>query len=328
VIAVSTLAWSLLVWSDLQWIAPAECPSEAEVAVLVDAELRAIAGETRKAVRVEARASPSEVGVRLEVRVETGRDIAIRVVDLQTCAESASAVALIVSLVLGEAAREPPHPFAEPAVVPPPPPRATPEPAPERPQPATSPMGPPLVDAPELPPPTRLVLRPRLALVVSGAARLGLLNRPTGTLGVSVGALWRWVRIDVGFDYGVRARVESTTVGGSGAFVSTYAARVRVGPTFPLGPVAIPMLAQVEAGAIEAAPYGVLNGHAELAPWCTVGVGTGIQWPIRPYLALTLGAEVSAAVVRNTFVLGESTALLRLSPWGGAVRLDLEARFF
>jgi hypothetical protein len=126
----------------LQWIAPAGCPTNAEVVASVERILGGSAGGTRQAVT--ARAVVSKLGSsrwRVRLTTQVGASTGERTVDADSCRAVADAAALILALAVNpESAAPPPAPIPAPVPAPVPVPvPAGPVPLRPQPQPGTSP---------------------------------------------------------------------------------------------------------------------------------------------------------------------------------------------
>jgi hypothetical protein len=296
----------------VRWIAPAECPTEAEVR----AEARAIQGGATPAGQVDARAVVTSSGSRwhVDLTVVAEHGSGERSFDASSCRELANAVALIVAL----RADSTQPPLSEKRT------SAKPQEEPT----ATPPSG--LLGAER---PTQVPPRggdgPRLSIATGGVLDVGLLPRPGAGGTVAVGVLLGRARIEAHASLlaSQRARdparqaqgvdVEALGAGARGCFALLPTEGVTVAPCLGVG---------VER--LASTGFGGDSTFARESAWLSAEAGGLGTWAIGRFFALRAGAGLVLPTARPKFVVlapDGSVADVLHKPAATTVRLELGA---
>ncbi len=311
---------------DVQWSAPAGCPDADDV----EAELRrltndAVVVESGAPVSVTAIVTESELGFRLELRIERHGAVETQTLNAKTCATLARAVALVAGVDL---VAEP-----EPLQVAPPPPTPVPPPAPHH------PSSPPVATQPpparsESPPPESpaSTTSPRrtwqvLASVGAGPS-LGFVPRITAALGGSLGVQrGPWQVAVHGFHHFVArdevvppAQLAGSLTGGGvrGCWVPRIA------------PLEFPLCAGAGLGSLRTEPSAdVQPRRVNRDLWVGASLDASLVWVLVPRLALFVRAMGAASLRRPAVhwnVEGTQRLVFRVAPVVGSLVLGPQLR--
>lgn len=346
----------------LEWSAPAACPSRAAVlemaAKLLGRPLGAAPATTQ--VRARVRAAAGAFALTIETRSPSGTDR--RVLQDARCsvlAESAAVIAAtavdpsVGGLPAEEAGLIPPAPVLEdlPAgpgeAAPPdmspetgdpppfdlspgtgaPPPTSTSTPPPV--QPAIAPV---LVDeAPApTPPVTPARVGPRIGLRLGGLFDLGSAPGPTGGLALTLALFDRLWRAELTALWIAPRTTRPDPALELGAQVGVFAAGLRGCGVPRLRRLEVPVCGGVEAGVVRGRGVGAALGRAATddLPWLALTVGPGLTWAVRPRLALSLALDLVVPLFKPIFaVQGRADPLYSGAPAAGRATLGLEWRF-
>lgn len=290
---------------ELRWSAPPGCPSEAEVAALLEQEGGADADvETSAVVRENDDGTWS---VAIEIR--RGEDVLERTIALDSCAAAAEAVALVYALALEQ--REDAVPEVEPEPV-------VPEVAAR-----DEPPPPPRVEIDETPPPPpRSRPRPRFAFHFGGGGGVGTLPRGGGHVLAGFAIVWRWARLGVRVDHAI---VRSVDEQDATANVSSTTGGIDLAIPIPVGPIELLPAIDVRAGAVRARGDGAAGGAVEWVPWVLAGAGLSLAW-MPSWWGLRVGAELEVPFLRHTFTF-DTLVVARTQRVGGLFWAGPEFRF-
>jgi hypothetical protein len=305
----------------LEWHAPAGCPTAAEI----DARLRSLlpgdpAGEGVLVVRGEITASPSGVDL---VLVSTFRgQVERRELHAPDCRELGEATAVLLAVAL-EPTRTAEILEATPATVVPEAPRgagestavATDE---VRDEPAAT-----QASARDEPPPRRRARRPYGGAVrIAGGLDAGGLPPLTGAVELAFVLEWPRARMEV---HGAWLTPVLREIDGRGATFQLGAAGVSGCGRLFVRAVEFPLCAGIEAGALQARPDDLGSDAIERRPWvgAIAGVGVARAWgPVGVWAAV----QGIGRVVGAEFQL-EGQALLRQWPVTVRALLGIELRW-
>ena len=290
---------------ELRWSAPPGCPSEAEVAALLEQEGGADADvETSAVVRENDDGTWS---VAIEIR--RGEDVLERTIALDSCAAAAEAVALVYALALEQ--REDAVPEVEPEPV-------VPEVAAR-----DEPPPPPRVEIDETPPPPpRSRPRPRFAFHFGGGGGVGTLPRGGGHVLAGFAIVWRWARLGVRVDHAI---VRSVDEQDATANVSSTTGGIDLAIPIPVGPIELLPAIDVRAGAVRARGDGAAGGAVRWVPWVLAGAGLSLAW-MPSWWGLRVGAELEVPFLRHTFTF-DTLVVARTQRVGGLFWAGPEFRF-
>ncbi|MFV8754659.1 hypothetical protein ACNOYE_29280 [Nannocystaceae bacterium ST9] len=322
-----------VVWA-LDWQAPVECPTRADVVAGIREYLPEIdepaSGPGRAELRLDVEVTSERGSWTAFVRASGREGNDERRFSAPACGELADAVALIGALALdpvlvarrtqvvsaSELVNEPEGPIELPE-----PPEldveldeVEPEPEPLR--------GLSSIATPDPSPRARAV---ELGIGVQGLGGWGPIEAGFGGLAGSFAVFagrWRW-QLDGG---GVFPRTP-TLADGRGARIVGWWLGSRGCVVPRIGAVELPACAGVEAGQVRArgvAPTTHVRGGVQ--PWVALLVSPGLRWAVLDRLALTADATLLVSLVRGRFVIGDEP-LASVVPIGFRGALGLEVRF-
>lgn len=324
-------SWTILAISELpmRWTSPV-CPRPPELAATIEAELSGSSPNVVHAVDVDV--VRRDEGLLVDIAVTRGETVVRRAVPVATCDLVPEAVVLVVGLAAAdegnmlEATKQdaPPLPLAP--VVPEPPngdaewPTSAPRSGTE----ATRPAPP-----ERLQNPTRAIGRASLGLGFDAGLRVGFGGPPGASFLVALGPAWPRFFIDLGFRYDTPATFQSPRLDGAGMRVSWLLGSARVGFVIPLGRRwTLPLYVRCDAGVLRGASFGVSAARVVAVPWLTPGLGAAVRWQLRPRWALSFGAELSVAIFRHVFVVGDAgVSAGETEHLGGMVRVGVAFRW-
>lgn len=165
-----------------------------------------------------------------------------------------------------------------------------------------------------------------------GAVRLrggpdgGALPGVGADFGLVVGLLGKRWRVDL-TSLGRLPVRQPAAVEGVGARLAMWAVGARGCGVPRVGRLAVPLCAGAEVGQVLGRGYGAgAEGRAAL-PWAAATVSLGLLWEPRPWLALSLEAELALALVRHDWVIRGLPPVHRLGPAQIRGLVGLEFRF-
>jgi hypothetical protein len=286
---------------ELQWRAPAECPSAADVR----AELARI-----------ARARPGSVLTPLSADVEVQRRSSAYALTLQTvhagehgerqleatdCKTLLRTLTLILALSYGAGvemadetappAREQPSKAAQRAATEAAPPPSAAAPRPERAgaQPAAANTAPGARDG----------RNTELAVWLGGGVQLGLL--PTAALATTAGIEWRPGAWSLGLQLTAWPLASSTGIANVEARFDGLAGALQACRRLPLAPFTLGLCAGAQAAALRGRSVGATSDGSSVAPWYALLAATTLSWPRDSWLAGRLEAGLAGSLDRPLF---------------------------
>lgn len=253
---------------DLEWTAPAGCPSEDEVRGRIEALLTGPPrGEGVMKVAGSVREDPD--GFRLVLATDFDGRTEERELTAEACAELGEATAILLAFAL-EPELAASVSELEPATIPEPTPVKPTIPTSEHrePSPPSDEVETTPTSTPPTSPPTSLpitILRPSFFFRVGGAVELGALPRVSGGPRAALGVGWTRVRIDLHGAY-LAPRLEPAS--GPGAAYQAGMVGLRGCALPAIGEVVtLPVCAGLEAGAVRAATRGFEPPRTRHGPW-------------------------------------------------------------
>lgn len=154
-------------------------------------------------------------------------------------------------------------------------------------------------------------------LGAGGGVAGGVLPNPSGFVLVEGGVLGpRW-QVALRADYVVQRRTRLDLRPGAGGLLSSFGGGALAGPWFEVGPLELPLLAGVVAGAFRAEGFGSSSNETRSRLWVAALVDAGVRWAPLPRLAIDLRAELVVPFVRHTFTLGDPFVVARTGTVGG-----------
>lgn len=305
----------------LDWSAPEECPSAEEVLAMASRHSTIDA----QPIHADARVERTPDGYRLRLTIPRDGDAHVREVQAVSCQAVAEAAALLVSLAAEHGATPPEQgdglvPVPVPPDVPP-------------------------IDDP-LPPPTPAsnagvdtaasepVPAPRQEPAVSGFLRaegllqaLKLLPKAGPGAGLSAGIRGRRWRVEARGRYVFARPVDYPAPIRGGADVSLWTVGVAACYEPGVGRFSAPVCGGMAAGQMRAEGRDVSRPGGAAYPFAEATAGAALTFALVPRVALTVGAEGAASIVRPRYHIEDRPRLFRAGP--GSVRAlgGLEVRF-
>lgn len=309
----------------LDWSAPPECPDRAAFQRAIARRLTDpdAAAEARTA-RIAARVVRDGPRYTLHLRLAVGPRSETRELHDASCTALVDAAAVRVAAALAPSS----------ALVPTPPPAATPgpdDPAPDAPapdppdapdDPATpaTPLAPATprtpAPAPDEPTPQQpgapglaALLRPPGGLLrLHGGAELGALPGPTGALGLAGGLLWPRLRLEL---HGTFLAPRTASAPQGSIQVLLVGAALHACARLGRGALEVPLCLGVEAGAMRGAPRGLAGSTATNA-WLAAVLGAGVSWHVAGRLGVWAALQLVLAPVHPRFELRNSERAVTL----------------
>jgi hypothetical protein len=166
----------------------------------------------------------------------------------------------------------------------------------------------------------------RAAVRLRGGPDGGALPGVGADFGLVVGLLGKRWRVDL-TSLGRLPVRQPAAVEGVGARLAMWAVGARGCGVPRVGRLAVPLCAGAEVGQVLGRGYGAgAEGRAAL-PWAAATVSPGLLWEPRPWLALSLEAELALALVRHDWVIRGLPPVHRLGPAQIRGLVGLEFRF-
>lgn len=283
---------------DLEWSAPPQCPSQAQVLARIEGYLQD--APPRNTVRVEAVVTADKGGWVLSVATVGSDGVRQqRVVKDEDCEGLAEVVAVLTALAVSpEVEAEEPEPEPELEREPEPPlPRPEPQP-PQPPEPSPEPSQPP---EPEPPPPDATPKsdrpRPRVGVRVAGGAGLGWMP-PGGELGLAATLSRGWWATELEAQLGLPRPVRASP-GTVGADLVGWTIAGRGCGVVPLTRrLTLPLCAGLEAGQVRATPVGLENETPAAPVWIAALISPLLRIAVHPRVGLWLMPELQLGLVR------------------------------
>ncbi len=327
----------------LTWEAPSECPASEAVERAVDQALDiTVRSDQRFVIDTRVRVRQTDNGkLAMWLVMELDGTRGERRLEADTCDELVNAAAQIIAIAVDVQARNasrasdtsPPPPGDESAVVPTSPPPPVPEPvAPPVAQPgppAPSADGPPA--APSVPAPsTSPAPKVRLGARATAGAGFSVLPGPTFVAEVALGLSGRHFRGEAAGSYFAPREIETdATPRARGEFQLGTAMLRGCGVPPPVGPVAFPLCASVEVGAMRGKGVGTaIDEKVAHALFMAVRLGPAVAWSMTPRVGLWLAGEVMIPFLRPrpSFFTARQTDLFVVPDVGAIVSLGVEFR--
>jgi hypothetical protein len=307
----------------LDWHAPAECPSEVELAARVE-QLRGEHGASAATLDVRAFVTLLLDGrFRAELRLVQGGGERVRVLEAPTCRGLAEASAVVIALAMSPRAK-----LAE-AAPPPAPPALPAEPVP-LPEEEAPPSG--RADAERAPPTPHERHEPH-AFGIDASAGIATdfgATADTPALGATVLGRFRYEKlVSVGVRGSFFPARASTVPGqpneGARVFLAAFAPLVCAAP-FAL-PVELAACAELELGFLHAEGFGPPIHSQKSAWWVAPGAGLTAAFPKGTRLRSRLSADALFPTTRTEFVLRDIGVAHRLPVVAPRIALYLELAF-
>ncbi|MEM9462928.1 MAG: hypothetical protein AAGF11_52790 [Myxococcota bacterium] len=302
---------------ELQWIAPAHCPTEQEVAAQVEAWLaRAIA--PGPVVRAQATILPDDHGLVLQLRLETPDGTIEQSTASADCPPLAEATALQMAMAID------PEAVAAEAIA-----RAEAKAAAQAP-PAVEPS------VEEQTPPGRTTLDPtpppdpaqtRGAIWVEGSVGGGRVPRIDGRVGAGGSLLLPEIRVDLGAVYTIRQRRVHPDLESIALDLWQWGIVARGCGRPMLGPIELPVCGGAELGATVGRGDGVQRRRTARAVWLAALGSVGLSWSPWRWLAVGAAVQGYVALRRSPFTVDTLAPFFEPGVVGGAGLLRVEGRF-
>lgn len=312
---------------ELLWSAPAQCPAHAEARAAIERHLgRAIADELGRGVRVAVAVErDGDDAWRTTIGFDGPRGRTSRELVVATdCARAVDAAALVIAIAIDpslalvpeppvEPVPEPPPPAPDDAQDPPPPDDVPPEPA------ARGVIAPPPID--DAPRRNRSI---RGAVGLVAGPTFGDLPRTGGLVRLHGAVLSRRWRVELGATFS-----GAPTLATDGVRVSMQRVVGDVRGCATLGPrpwLELTGCGGVEAGVTFARADGLTTGQPRRDAWVGFLLAPRVGFVVRPRLALFVGGDVVAPLVRRDYLVLGIGRVHQTAPVTGAVVAGLEVR--
>lgn len=299
---------------ELRWEAPPDCPDRSKI----DADLARFLAHGSRAddgpVVIDAKVRRTGDKLELALSVHSSAGAIDKTMRADDCKVLASAVALVVAVLLDPAAVV--ETVERERVAPPPPPVVVAPPAP-----APAPVEP----APPPPKERRKlsiqgVARPFVAgsygpLPHFGVAVGGLLGVRIGPGRIEVHAIWEAPQTAHASGVDAGARLDLWAVGPRGC----YAPRWRT--------LEVPVCAGAEIGSMRGDGIGLSVSRRARATWAAVTGGAALLWVPLRWIAVGGGVDGVVALTRPSFVIDDVGTVHRPRPAGVRIHAGIEVRF-
>lgn len=295
---------------ELEWTAPAECPSADEVRANV-AQLLGGASASEP-VRAQVTVSREPAGFAAELVLVIGEQRSERRLVAAQCSALADAAAVVIAVTVdpvhavGAEMREEAAPLPEP---PSEPSLATADASPASAVAEPEPIAVPVVGVAPMPPPRRVVRRPGVYLRVFGGVDYGDAPKATGALGGAIGLFGHGWRAELDASGAFPRTTELTRAPGVRARLGRWSLAARGCGVPGRGRIEVPLCGAIEAGAISGEGRGetVDPQRRVLRPWIAAVLGPALAVRVVPRLAVLIGADVVVPLWRARFVIGDDT---------------------
>jgi hypothetical protein len=314
----------------VRWSAPPECPDRA---ALVQRIAALVPGATGRGVAVEIDLHREATGLRGSLVLRTPWGSTTRVLEAERCEAVLEATALLVAIAIEPLETERALAREHAAGVAPPTTREVPSPpSPRRrtaaPVAPTEPAGQPAMEPSEAPSPSPAPSRVVQGKVrVEGGAAAGLLPEPGTVVAVAAGVRYRLVRVGA---HGVLWPAQQALHPRDPTVAATLrlwaaGAHACSGPRW--GAVELPVCLGLDAGAMRGQGRGaLLRAEAAVRPFLALRLGPALAWSPVPAVALWLGVDVAATVVRPRFSIEDLGPIHSANWMSGRVFFAVEVR--
>lgn len=305
---------------DLQWTAPASCPTDPEV----EARVRDLVGpETGLAGDATANVVASGDRFAASITLRSDRGTSTRSFAADSCDALADAVALVIAVGLDPLAVSTVVRDVAPTIAPPSPL-----------EPVTTSIDEPEPTPPRVEPPPRTPQRRRPAIglrgFAHGTATLGIFTGVGGLAGGGLALTLDRARLELAGHHEVGRRFTHPSDADSGALIGASAGRLAACWTPSAARFIFPLCAGAEVGAITARGRGISRrGPAVRSVWASAVPHVRALWfPVRVF-GFGLVLEMPIALTRPVFVIEDVEGpIVDLGRIGARVGLVLEFVFF
>lgn len=279
---------------DLDWSAPPQCPSQAQVLTRIEGYLQD--APPGNSVRVEALVTAVEGGWELSVAtVDRDGVRQQRVVKDEDCEGLVEVVAVLTALAVSPEAEEPESRPEELAPRPVPESEEPEQPKPEPPPPESQEPKPQEPESRRQPKPERP--RPRVGIRVAGGAGLGWMPIG-GELGLAATLSRGWWAAELEAQLGLPRQVR-VSQGTAGADLLGWTIAGRGCGVVPVAPwLALPLCAGLEGGRVRATPVGLENETPAAPVWMAALVSPLLRFAVHRRVRLWLMPELQLGLVR------------------------------
>jgi len=300
----------------VQWSAPASCPSVETVQQAIEANLaREEFADTLDAVTIEATVQENPTGWQLDVQVRLPEGAVERRLTAATCAELADAAGLIIAVALDPLRVQQVRPEPEP----------TPEGLPEA---WANPPQPPPPEEPEAaPPPPDKEPRTGVELRLTGTAGFGALPRVRGGASLGAGLVRPWMRADVSLLYWAPRAFrpfDEPTAAGARVQQAGVGARACLKPQ--LGAWEPSTCGGLEGGVAWATGVGLDAASTTTLPWLTATTGLELAWMSRAQVGVFAGVDAQFNAIRPRVRVDGLGEVVEIAPIGVRALAGLSLR--
>ena len=319
----------------LEWDAPADCPTAADVREAIDRTLPDTVADASIIV-ARARVAAAASQWRLELELDDRGRAGTRVLEASSCLELANAAALIVAIAVDpdvllhgsapEVRELESEAEAIDSLVPAPDAR---QPSPRESVAETAREGPDETDAvaSESSPPAEGSSKSRLsfgARALAGAS-VGILPNATASLELAFALSGTGWRAEIGAAYWTPTTADSRIADVGGRF--QLGAAVLRGCGVPsVRRLGFPLCLALDLGGVHGRGVGELDARRAVAPWVALRPGAALRWAVLPRLALWVGGDVVVPLTQVRFHTDRTPELFRLGAVGGTAVVGIEVR--
>lgn len=302
---------------DLQWEAPPECPSQADIEHSVLALLGRPLRDSEAPIHVRARVAEDGGALVLHLRTENPEGARERVFPGQSCDVLAETTALVIATALDSslAFGEPDTPAPTSAI-------ATDNTAIASNQEPTVPDSPAVEAVPQA-----RVLGLGGAVRASAAGNVGPLPTIAPGIELSAALLHKRTRVELRFAQWLPRRVSSSVRDDAGGEIDLWTLGVRGCWVPSASVVEFPLCGGIASGLMRGEGVGLGAPATTRLPWLAIDGGAAVTVRPVPYLGVWLGADVIVPITRPGFRIDDLGLVHRAGPVGGQAVLGIEARF-
>lgn len=285
---------------EIEWNAPAECPTRAvlieELEAFIDPDA---AGTPERVDQVHATIEKAETGWKLHLTVEVEGGVLERRLDADNCALLGSAAALMISVLV--------HPTAVVESIA----EAKEEPKPPR-------VSMPVPEEPPPPPPLATPWTPSLRVGAEGGMGVGILPGLGADMELQAGVAFKFMRAELFGHYAAprtttfsEAELEVADIelpgqllgGGVGAQIGMWAIGARACATPGLARLTFPLCAGFEGGQFLAEGIGLEEPRSIAPSWFALQVRAGVEVALIESLSFQLSADTLFPLSRPDFAV-------------------------
>ncbi len=157
---------------------------------------------------------------------------------------------------------------------------------------------------------------------------LGIMPTPSATTRLSIGLLFRRVRLDFAAGYWFPREIESAANANVSARFQLWSVGARACPLYPIRSLELSGCVGIEAGIMHGSgTTGLQQRERAFAPWAGASLAPGIAWRVHRSIAIWLELEALAGFTRPAFETVPSGVAHRAEIFGGRALAGLDIRW-